>query len=194
MYFKENAPEIYVSDYASYNNGSIVGKWFDLRDYYEIEEFIEDIVEMFKVLDITHPLGYGYKRESVMFQDWENIPKVFVESDRISPNFWKFMEIVGDKGWNEAQMNFALQSADSYDLSNEEADLESIFGNIHVDEVEKYQLAKHYLIHWLGLSEEDAEKLENCINEDYCIRVMKHSGATIECIGENYLTDQNVEL
>ena len=29
----ENAPRIYVGTYGQYNNGSLLGKWFDLTDY-----------------------------------------------------------------------------------------------------------------------------------------------------------------
>ena len=44
----ENLSEarIYVGTYAKYNNGSIYGKWLDLSDYSDKEEFYEACHEL----------------------------------------------------------------------------------------------------------------------------------------------------
>lgn len=55
---------VYVGTYAKYNNGSLFGKWLDLSDYSDKEEFIEACWELHK--DEEDP--------ELMFQDYENIP------------------------------------------------------------------------------------------------------------------------
>lgn len=46
----ENISEarIYVGTYAKYNEGSIFGKWLDLSDYSDSEEFYEACRELHK--------------------------------------------------------------------------------------------------------------------------------------------------
>ena len=41
----ENTPKIYVGTYGQYNDGSLFGKWFDLSDYSDNEEFYKDCYE-----------------------------------------------------------------------------------------------------------------------------------------------------
>jgi antirestriction protein len=55
---------IYVGTYAKYNNGSIDGRWLDLDDYADADEFYEACKELHK--DEEDP--------ELMFQDWEGIP------------------------------------------------------------------------------------------------------------------------
>lgn len=57
--------KIYVGTYAKYNNGSIDGRWLDLDDYADADEFYEACKELHK--DEDDP--------ELMFQDWEGIPK-----------------------------------------------------------------------------------------------------------------------
>lgn len=57
--------KIYVGTYAKYNNGSIYGRWLDLDDYADADEFYEACNELHK--DEDDP--------ELMFQDWEDIPK-----------------------------------------------------------------------------------------------------------------------
>ncbi len=61
----ENISEarIYVGTYAKYNEGSIFGKWLDLSDYSDKDEFYETCRELHK--DEEDP--------ELMFQDWEYI-------------------------------------------------------------------------------------------------------------------------
>ncbi|HCO66571.1 MAG TPA: antirestriction protein, partial [Dysgonomonas sp.] len=56
--------KVYVGTYKKYNEGSIFGKWLDLADYTDKEEFLQDCAELHE--DEEDP--------EFMFQDWEYIP------------------------------------------------------------------------------------------------------------------------
>ena len=60
-------PRLYVGTYAKYNRGSIEGKWLDLEDYADKEDFYEACAELHK--DEADP--------EIMFQDFEGFPREF---------------------------------------------------------------------------------------------------------------------
>ena len=64
---------IYVGTYQKYNEGSLYGKWIDLLDYSDLEEFYKDIRELHK--DEDDP--------EFMFQDWEVPQKNPCQATRI---------------------------------------------------------------------------------------------------------------
>ena len=74
-------PRIYVGTYAKYNNGSIQGEWLDLDDYNDKSDFIQACLELHD--DEEDP--------ELMFQDWENIPDLFISECSIDPDFWEYM-------------------------------------------------------------------------------------------------------
>ena len=59
---------VYVGTYARYNNGSLFGKWLDLSDYSDKDEFLEACRKLHK--DEQDP--------EYMFQDYENIPEALI--------------------------------------------------------------------------------------------------------------------
>ena len=58
-------PRIYVGTYAKYNNGSIDGKWIDISEYNDYEEFVDACRELHS--DEDDP--------EFMVQDYENFPR-----------------------------------------------------------------------------------------------------------------------
>ena len=64
----KNTPRIYVGTYGQYNSGSLFGKWFDLTDYADLKEFLQDCFEF-------HRNEFD---PELMFQDWENIPDFLI--------------------------------------------------------------------------------------------------------------------
>ena len=84
----ENISEarIYVGTYAKYNEGSIEGKWLDLSDYSDKEEFYEACRELHK--DEHDP--------ELMFQDWEYIPSGLIGESWLSDNIFKIIETIDD--------------------------------------------------------------------------------------------------
>ena len=59
---------VYVGTYNKYNSGSLFGKWLDLSDYSDKDEFMEACRELHK--DDQDP--------EFMFQDYENIPEALI--------------------------------------------------------------------------------------------------------------------
>lgn len=74
---------IYVSTFAKYNNGSIEGKWLDLEDYVDHDDFIEACKELHS--DEVDP--------ELMFQDWEDLPKGTVSECTVDEALWDFLEL-----------------------------------------------------------------------------------------------------
>lgn len=77
---------IYVGTYGQYNNGSLHGKWFDLSDYSDKEEFEDAITEFHR----------GVKNAEFMFQDWENIPSNLISESWVSERVWDILDEVSD--------------------------------------------------------------------------------------------------
>ena len=65
---------VYVGTYNKYNSGSLFGKWLDLFDYWDKDEFMEACRELHK--DDQDP--------ELMFQDYENIPEALISESWLS--------------------------------------------------------------------------------------------------------------
>lgn len=74
---------VYVGTYAKYNNGSISGKWLDLEDYVDHDDFIEACRELHK--DEEDP--------ELMFQDFEGFPEEYYNESSIDPQVWEWLEL-----------------------------------------------------------------------------------------------------
>jgi len=72
---------IYVGTYAKYNSGSIEGKWLDLSDYADIEDFYTAAKELHS--DENDP--------ELMFQDWEGIPYGMVSECHVNELVWELL-------------------------------------------------------------------------------------------------------
>lgn len=82
----ENAPRIYVGTYGQYNSGSLFGKWFDLTDYVDLKEFLQDCFEFHRnELD-----------PELMFQDWENIPDFLISECSLNKEAFAYFEATGE--------------------------------------------------------------------------------------------------
>lgn len=87
-----NEARIYVSDYNSYNNGKLQGKWIELecKTVEEIQEEINEVLE-----ENTKKLGSLC--EEVMIQDYEGIPeKLYSESGIDLENIVLYLELNED--------------------------------------------------------------------------------------------------
>ena len=139
-------PRIYVGTYAKYNNGSIQGEWLDLDDYTDKSDFIQACLELHD--DEEDP--------ELMFQDWENIPDLFISECSIDPDFWEYMNSDRDEGakaaylwcfgeWDESDFDERYRGEyDSFtelaeQLLDETGDLEAIPENLrYYFDYEKY--------------------------------------------------------
>ena len=104
----ENLSEarIYVGTYAKYNNGSIFGKWLDLSDYSDKEEFY----------DTCYELHSDEADAEYMFQDWENIPSALIGESWISDNLFEVIEAVSDLNENEQEAFYIWLNDGSRDI------------------------------------------------------------------------------
>lgn len=74
-------PCLFVGTYYKYNSGNLAGKWLDLTDYRNKEEFLTACRELHK--DETDP--------ELMFTDYEGFPKaLYSESD--CSEVWEYIE------------------------------------------------------------------------------------------------------
>lgn len=74
---------VYCGTYHKYNCGSIFGKWFDLDDFEDKDEFIDACKELHK--DEEDP--------ELMFQDWEGIPDGMCHESGIKADVWELLEL-----------------------------------------------------------------------------------------------------
>lgn len=81
-----DSPSVYVGTYAKYNNGDLTGKWVDLDDFSDYDEFIDYCKELHK--DEQEP--------EFMFQDWENIPSDYITESSIKPETWDYIEKINE--------------------------------------------------------------------------------------------------
>ena len=85
---------VYVGTYNKYNNGSLFGKWLDLSDYSDKDEFLEACADLHK--DEQDP--------EYMFQDYENIPETLFSESSLSEKFFEL---------RDANKDFNKEDADS---------------------------------------------------------------------------------
>jgi antirestriction protein len=112
-------PQIYVGTYKKYNEGSLFGKWLDLTDYSDKDEFLEVCYELHK--DEEDP--------ELMFQSWENIPERFISESHISEIYFNYkekMEEINDENRQEA---FEIFIKVYYPTHNGEIDIDNIFSD-----------------------------------------------------------------
>jgi antirestriction protein len=87
----QNTPKIYVGTYGMYNAGSLFGKWFDLSDYSDAQEFYKDCYEYHR----NEFLSNGCRPE-LMFQDWENIPPFLISESSLHQDTFKYFEALSE--------------------------------------------------------------------------------------------------
>ena len=80
------APSVYVGTYSKYNDGSIDGKWLNLENYKDEDEFYAAARELHK--DEEDP--------ELMFQDFENFPKRFYGESSLAKELWDWLELNED--------------------------------------------------------------------------------------------------
>lgn len=90
-------PSVYVGTYARYRSGSLFGKWFDLDEYDDKDEFIDACKEFHK----------AESDPELMFQGWEDIPNKFISEGHIKPEFWDYMSSTAPDEAKEVYMQFA---------------------------------------------------------------------------------------
>lgn len=108
----ENISEarIYVGTYAKYNGGSIFGKWLDLSDYSDKEEFYEACRELHK--DEQDP--------EFMFQDWEYIPSDLIGESWLAENIFEIIEAIDELDDDKKAAFEVWLNHGSYDITTKD--------------------------------------------------------------------------
>lgn len=79
---------IYVGTYAKYNDGNLFGKWLDLEDYSDRDDFYKACAELHS--DEEDP--------EFMFQDWEGIPDDMISECSVDAECWELVEAYDEFG------------------------------------------------------------------------------------------------
>lgn len=123
---------IYVGTYAKYNAGSLFGKWFNLSDFTDKDEFMEACKKLHK--DEDDP--------EFMFQDRENIPEELVSESWISEKFFELRDKVEDMDATEQEAFSVWLDYESRDFSKDDAD--DLVKKFEDDYVGKYDEEEDY--------------------------------------------------
>ena len=103
---------VYVGTYNKYNNGSLFGKWLDLSDYSDKDEFMEACRELHK--DEQDP--------EYMFQDIENIPEALISESWLSEKFFELRDAIEKLSETEQEAFIVWSAHHNSDISEEDAD------------------------------------------------------------------------
>ena len=147
-----NNPRIFLTDYASYNNGTQFefGHWVDLTDLTDASELMEYISNHFEEADKKSPLDSP--REEIMITDFENFPKNLYSESMNEDDFeqvYKYIEIDYDNLsddekvslWNE--MCSDENRSDDEIFVNDEEFFEMFFANDVIKAVQATQYGKY---------------------------------------------------
>jgi len=107
---KLSEARIYVGTYAKYNEGSIFGKWMDLSDYSDSEEFYE----------ACHALHCDEEEPELMFHDWKNIPSALIGESWLVENIFGIIDAVSNLSETEQEAFFVWLGNSSRDIASEE--------------------------------------------------------------------------
>lgn len=123
---------IYVGTYAKYNNGSIEGRWMNLSDYSDKDEFMEACIEL-------HADEEG---PELMFQDWENIPDGLIGESWLSDNFFDIRDAMADLSNDEQEAFLVWCNYNSHNFSKE--DIHDLIPSFRDDFQGKYDEKEDY--------------------------------------------------
>ncbi|CAM2854218.1 antirestriction protein ArdA [Chryseobacterium flavum] len=116
---------VYVGTYHKYNEGSIFGKWLNLSDYTDKEEFYTACKELHN--DEEDP--------EFMFQDYENIPEGLISEYGMSNNIFQVIEAFGNMDENQKEPFLIWCNNGHHSLSDEDIDdLISAFESDYIGE------------------------------------------------------------
>jgi len=165
-----NKGKIFLTDYASYNNGTQFefGHWVDLDQFDDADELNDYIEDHFEQADKKSPLDEsGSIREETMITDFEGFPKFFYSECMNFEKLFEFFEKAEDS-------NFDIEIIEAF------ADL----GTYNLEEINEFfeALEESYSGEFnndvdfaMNLHEETGEEIKdswphNCINWDSAAR------------------------
>jgi len=79
---------IHYWELSNYNNGTLIGQWFDLDNKSE-EDHSKELTDW---VESVKPINPGYPCEEWIVGDYEDIPQEYVSEWSIDPDFFEYME------------------------------------------------------------------------------------------------------
>jgi antirestriction protein len=117
--------KLYVGTYAKYNNGSIAGKWLDLNDYADNDEFIEACCElhkdeedpelMFQDCDYEHDWEKSLYTECGSYEDYYEVRDALDRSNLDEEVFDAYINATSNEVTAEAVEECEEQYCGQYD-------------------------------------------------------------------------------
>ena len=166
---EDNAPSVYIADLEAYNNGRLVGKWFNLLDYSDADELMEDIQEMLK------ESGGG----EYAVHDFENLPRSMYSEYMGVKDFeeiYQMIDLAKDKDLPlevvmEVVNNYTESAVDEY---NGVYDSEEDFAEQLVDDlgIESFNNFEYYL----EISDTDRRLLAQDMADSYVDDIRDEDG------------------
>jgi antirestriction protein len=89
---KDDSPKVYIADLMEYNNGRLVGKWFDLTNYSDASELMQDIQAMLDEQTKKDPDGEVHEEWAV--HDYENFPRAMYSEYMNEADFQKIIDVI----------------------------------------------------------------------------------------------------
>jgi antirestriction protein len=183
---KQSEPRLFVTDYASYNEGTQFefGHWVDLSDFIDADHFVAYLFFHFKQCDEKRPLGCGSQREEWMFTDYEGFPsQLYSESlggDDMNRLFM-FIELSDEE---KRKVAYLLDQGESADYAL------SFYENVYMSEYDGTNRAKWDLFHEFYPDAEILEQSNEYLTIDYD-RFIREKFNEFEYDGTRYLVENN---
>jgi antirestriction protein len=137
----QTSAKIFLTDYASYNNGTQFefGHWVDLSDFSDADELNDYITNHFQECDEKSPLDeYGSTREEIMITDFEGFPSSFYSESMSFEDLYTYLNLDSDEMLKVA---FIMSQGCDLDYAMDH------FENVHIQEdtdSAKYELFDMY--------------------------------------------------
>ena len=128
---------IYVGTYGKYNAGSFFGKWLNLSDYSDKDEFYTACRELHK--DERDP--------EFMFQDYENIPEDLISESWISDKIFDVLEALDDMEESRKEPFLIWCNNRSHSFADE--DIYDLIRGFENDYVGKYEDEEDYAYNYV---------------------------------------------
>ncbi len=111
------APLIFLTDYASYNNGTQFefGHWVTLSEFSDADEFLEYIKEHFERADNESPLDSP--REEIMFTDFEGFPSCLYSESMSKTELENLFEWINLDECDKPKVMFLLEQGQGFQRS-----------------------------------------------------------------------------
>lgn len=134
-------PRLFLTDYASYNNGTQFefGHWVDLDQFNDEVEFQEYIDNHFAECDKTSPLQCGSKREETMFTDYEGFPEQFYGESMSDIDMERLFEFLNMDSYDQEKVIAYFEAVSN----NVESALRE-YSTLDVYSCDKYELFEMY--------------------------------------------------